>query len=83
MNLKCPKCSNDADDAGIAGIEIPEAYDGISFWKCEKCGTEWSRWTGEIIPTGLPQRDLASLARHQRERSFIEKRRVKNETATD
>lgn len=29
------------------GIEIPEIYDGISYWKCPDCETTFNRFTGE------------------------------------
>jgi len=31
----------------LIGIEIPEKYDGISYWQCPDCGTKWDRWTNE------------------------------------
>jgi len=38
----------------LIAIEIPELYDGVSFWKCPFCKTTWDRWTGEEteIPKG-------------------------------
>lgn len=29
------------------GIEIQGGYDGVSFWRCPDCGTDFDRWTGE------------------------------------
>lgn len=28
----------------VVGIET-EKYDGVSYWKCDKCGTVFDRWT--------------------------------------
>ncbi len=25
----------------LIGIEIPERYDGVSYWKCPDCGYNW------------------------------------------
>lgn len=32
------------------GIEIPEQYDGISYWFCPDCKVVWDRFTGKIQP---------------------------------
>ena len=29
-----------------------EHYDGISEYKCAKCGTRYGRWTGKILKDG-------------------------------
>ena len=29
----------------VTGIEIPEMYDGVSYWKCLKCDSTFDRWT--------------------------------------
>lgn len=29
----------------VVGIEIQGMYDGISYWKCQKCNTTFDRWT--------------------------------------
>lgn len=34
----------------IIGIEVPHQYDGVSYWRCPDCGTQWSRWSREEIP---------------------------------
>ncbi|MFW6017000.1 MAG: hypothetical protein ACOCRK_11225 [bacterium] len=31
----------------LIGVEIPEKYDGVSYWMCPKCKTTRDRWTGE------------------------------------
>ena len=31
----------------LLGIEVREKYDGISYWMCPFCKTQWDRWTGE------------------------------------
>ena len=31
------------------GIEIPERYDGVSYWRCPACAAEWDRFTGERV----------------------------------
>lgn len=33
----------------VVGIEDSEIYDGISYWKCQKCNTYFSRWTMKEI----------------------------------
>lgn len=38
---KCPKCS--CEDK--IGIEIRGVYDGILFWRCQHCRTDYHRWT--------------------------------------
>jgi len=55
MNIKCPKCKT-SSSKNILGVEYwyahPEHYDGISEWNCNKCGTRWGRWTGQILKEG-------------------------------
>lgn len=41
----CAKCGNTED---LVGQEIPEIYDGVSYWHC-LCGAVTDRWTGELI----------------------------------
>lgn len=31
------------------GIEIPEVYDGVSYWECPECRVRWDRWTGRKV----------------------------------
>ena len=64
----CPKCETESS-ATIVGIEIPEVYDGVSFWLCRYCGSYWSRWTGELIP------NWANLTWAKRAKLGIEQRR--------
>jgi len=33
------------------GLEIPEKYDGISYWFCPECKTVWDRFTGKVQPS--------------------------------
>jgi len=33
----------------VVGIEDPELYDGVSFWRCKCCNTKFSRWTMEEV----------------------------------
>jgi len=65
-------CINCGKDTGIIGIEIPDAYDGVSFWKCFDCRTVWSRWTHEIVPDydKLSHTERAYLARTQRAKYY-------------
>lgn len=35
--------------SSIVGIEVPEKFDGVSYWLCPKCGTTWDRWNGEVV----------------------------------
>jgi hypothetical protein len=37
----------------LIGIEIPEKFDGVSYWQCPDCHTRWDRWTGIITGGGL------------------------------
>jgi hypothetical protein len=58
----CPACGADWYTGFISpkgkpysrliGIEIPEKYDGVSFWRCPDCTTEWDRFTGMIHKRG-------------------------------
>jgi hypothetical protein len=35
----------------LVGVEIPEKYDGISYWECPDCKTQWDRWTNlQVLP---------------------------------
>ena len=47
---ECPNCGEDED---LCGQEVPELYDGISYWHCLKCGCGWNRWTGEKLTYDL------------------------------
>lgn len=38
----CHKCA--APQADFIGVEISGVYDGVAYWRCEKCGHEWHRW---------------------------------------
>jgi hypothetical protein len=40
----------------VIGIEDPEVYDGVSWWRCPDCGSEWDRWTGKLTLTGVPKK---------------------------
>jgi hypothetical protein len=37
----------------VIGVELawddPKHYDGVSYWRCPDCGSEWNRWTGEKV----------------------------------
>lgn len=33
----------------MIGIEIAEEYDGVGYWKCEKCLAVFDRFTGEQV----------------------------------
>jgi len=33
----------------VIGIEIPEKYDGVSYWRCQACNVWVDRFTGEIV----------------------------------
>lgn len=37
----------------LIGVEDPLLYDGVSWWKCPDCNTQWDRWTGEKIENKL------------------------------
>ncbi|NUQ98275.1 MAG: hypothetical protein HOY79_17585 [Streptomyces sp.] len=36
------------------GVEIPDVYDGVLFWRCPDCGGTWHAW-----PEGHPRRAAA------------------------
>lgn len=40
-DLTCPHCGETRD---IIGIEIPEVFDGVLFWDCDRCGRAFHRW---------------------------------------
>jgi len=31
----------------IVGVEVPEVYDGVSYWMCPFCGARWHRFPDE------------------------------------
>lgn len=35
----------------LIGVELPydhpDHYDGVSFWRCPDCGSQWNRFTGQ------------------------------------
>ena len=31
----------------LLGVEVPEKYDGISYWQCPFCKSAWDRFTGK------------------------------------
>ena len=33
----------------LIGIEVIKKYDGISYWECPFCKTNWDRWTNEEV----------------------------------
>lgn len=47
--MKCKECGGKE----FCGIEYayphPESYDGISEWRCIKCGARFGRWTGKKL----------------------------------
>jgi len=45
VNMKtCP-----TDKVPLLAIEIPEMYDGISYYHCLVCKRFWDRWTGKEV----------------------------------
>jgi hypothetical protein len=48
------KC--DCDDSFLMAVEYDwtskNHYDGISEWRCEKCGQRVGRWSGNILKEG-------------------------------
>jgi DNA-directed RNA polymerase subunit RPC12/RpoP len=40
----------------LIGIEIPELYDGVSYYECPECHVRWDRWTGVRIVTSQARR---------------------------
>jgi transposase-like protein len=55
----CPDCK-----VKLWSAEIPELYDGTSYWFCPKCQRKWDRWTGD---------EILNLAKHTFDR-FNEKK---------
>lgn len=47
--MQCSICESDKIIAIEYAHDHPDHYDGISEWMCEKCGTRWGRWTGNIL----------------------------------
>jgi hypothetical protein len=33
----------------LIGVQVWGGYDGISFWQCPDCKTEWDRFTGKKV----------------------------------
>jgi hypothetical protein len=48
----------------LIGIEVPELYDGVSYWECPDCHVRWDRWTGKKIRSvgGKPVRKTQGKA---------------------
>lgn len=45
----CPSCGYDFQEGGIVGWEIPELYDGVLFWECQKCNTFHYRFNKQAM----------------------------------
>jgi len=43
------------------GYSHPEHYDGISEWRCQKCGTRYGRWTGKILKDGESEKRFGGI----------------------
>ena len=37
----CPRCKRSDK---VTGVELPDIYDGICYWRCERCRVKWSRF---------------------------------------
>ena len=35
----CPKCGS-----GATGVEVKDIYDGVCYFRCEKCKVKWHRF---------------------------------------
>ena len=53
---KCPECGGlweyfirGERFSHVVGIEDPNVYDGVSWWRCPHCGATWDRWTGKLM----------------------------------
>ena len=33
----------------LVGVEVREKYDGVSYWECPFCKTNWDRWTNKEV----------------------------------
>lgn len=50
----------------VLGVEYrltTEDYDGISEWRCTKCGKRWGRWTGKELKDGELEKSAARFER--------------------
>ena len=53
MNKQCIDCDNTKDWTGVEySYTCKEHYDGVSEWKCNKCGTRYGRWSDKILKEG-------------------------------
>lgn len=41
--------SNLRFNVNVVGVEMPRLYDGVSYWKCLKCGVLVNRFTNEVF----------------------------------
>lgn len=55
----CPECGSNWEYkvkrkkySRLIGIEDPNIYDGVSWWRCPDCGATWDRWTGKLERKG-------------------------------
>jgi len=38
---ECPRCHS---SASVTGVEVVGIYDGVCYWRCEKCRVKWHRF---------------------------------------
>ena len=48
-----PSCANCGNAENLIGVEYsytePHHYDGVSEWKCDRCGSRTGRWSGKQL----------------------------------
>lgn len=49
---KCPKCGSDQIIGCEYGYGMKERYDGVSEYRCVKCGFRKGRWSGRELKDG-------------------------------
>lgn len=43
-DLICPNCGTGVPNDRLVGIEVRGVYDGVLFWRDERCGHQWPRF---------------------------------------
>lgn len=49
----CRRCDQTVMPIGVEySYDHPERYDGVSEWRCGRCGRREGRWTGKVLTGG-------------------------------
>lgn len=52
----CERCDQTVMVIGIQyDYDHPEHYDGVSEWRCPRCGRREGRWTGTVLTGGASE----------------------------